>query len=124
MDLIYREEVYGIVGACFEVYNEKGCGFYEDVYQHALEIEFGLRSIPFVAKPELEIRYKGILLRKKYEPDFVLHGKIIMEIKSVTALNDEHRAQVHNYLKASSFKVGLLVNFGKAGDLEYERMVR
>ncbi len=124
MDLIYREEVYGIVGACFEVYNEKGSGFYEEVYQHALEIELGLRKIAFVAKPEMEIWYKGVLIRKKYEPDFVLYEKIIMEIKAVVALNDEHRAQVHNYLRASSFKVGLLVNFGKAGDLEYERIVR
>jgi GxxExxY protein len=65
-----------------------------------------------------------VLLTKKYEPDFVSHGKIIMEIKAVSALTDEHRAQVHNYLKATSFKVALLVNFGKAKDLEYERIVR
>lgn len=124
MDLIYREEVYGIIGACFEVYNEIGSGFLEEVYQQALEHELSLRNIPFVAKPKLEIYYKGVLLNKKYEPDFVPHEKIIMEIKAVTALAAEHRAQVHNYLKASSFKVGLLVNFGKPKDLEYERIVR
>ena len=124
MDLIYREEVYGLIGACFEVYNELGSGFLEDPYQEALQLELGYRGIPFVAKPKLPIHYKGVLLTKKYEPDFVPYEKIIMEIKAVIALTDEHRAQVHNYLKASSFKVGLLVNFGKAKDLEYERIVR
>jgi GxxExxY protein len=82
------------------------------------------RGIPFVAKPKLEIYYKGKLLTKKYEPDFVLQAKIILEIKAVKALNDEHRSQVYNYLKASSFDLGLLVNFGKSQDLEYERIVR
>jgi len=124
MELIYRDEVFGMLGACFEVYNEAGSGFLEEVYQQPLEHELGLRHIPFVSKPKLEIRYKGILLSKKYEPDFVTHSKIIMEIKAVSALNDEHRAQVLNYLKASSFKVGLLVNFGKTKVLEYERIIR
>jgi len=124
MDLIYRDEVYALIGACFEVYNEHGCGFLEDPYQESLELELLYRGIPFVAKPKLPIYYKGVLLTKKYEPDFVPYEKIIMEIKAVKALTDEHRAQVHNYLKASSFKVGLLVNFGKHNDLEYERIVR
>jgi GxxExxY protein len=124
MDLIYREEAYALIGACFEVYNELGSGFLEDPYQEALELELGYRNIPFVAKPKLPIYYKGALLTKKYEPDFVAHAKIIMEIKAVSALTDEHLAQVHNYLKASSFKLGLLVNFGKAKDLEYERIIR
>lgn len=124
VDLIYREEVYEIVGACFEVYNEIGSGFLEEVYQQALGYELHLRSIPYVAKPKLEIRYKGILISKTYEPDFVVYEKMILELKAVSALAAEHRAQVHNYLKASSFKVGLLVNFGKPGDLEYERIVR
>ena len=124
MNLIYREEVYAIVGACFEVYNEMGSGFLEDVYQESLERELESRNIPFEAKSKLPINYKGKLLTKKYEPDFVLDSKIIMEIKAAKALTDEHRAQVHNYLKASNFKVGILVNFGKHGALEYERIVR
>ena len=124
MNLIYREEAYAVIGACFEVYNEMGSGFLEDVYQESLERELSDRSIPFAAKPKLEIHYKGRLLTKKYEPDFVLHSKIIMEIKAVKCLADEHRAQVHNYLKASSFQLGLLVNFGKPGELEYERIIR
>ena len=124
MNLIYREEVYAIIGACFDVYNEMGSGFLEDVYQESLERELEYRSLPFEAKPKLPIYYKGKLLTKKYEPDFVLYSKIIMEIKAVKALNDEHRAQIQNYLKASNFKVGLLVNFVKHGALEYERIVR
>jgi GxxExxY protein len=124
MDLIYREEVYTIVGACFEVYNEMGSGFLEDVYQEALERELGARKISFEAKPKLPIYYKGRLLSKKYEPDFVLYSKMIVEIKAVKAVTDERRAQVQNYLKASQFQVGLLINFGKPGALEYERIVR
>jgi GxxExxY protein len=123
MNLIYREEVYAIVGACFEVYNEMGSGFLEDVYQESLERELEFRKIPFEAKPKLPIYYKGKLLSKKYEPDFVAYSKIIMEIKAVKALTDEHRAQVHNYLKASNFQVGLLVNFGRPTALEYERII-
>ena len=124
MNLIYREEVYGIIGACFEVYNELGSGFLEDVYQEALEREFAIRSIPCLPKPTLEIFYKGSLLRKKYEPDFVFHSKIILERKALKALNDDHRSQVQNYLKASRYQVGLLANFGKPQELEYERIVR
>ncbi len=124
MNLIYREEVYAIIGACFEVYNEMGSGFLEDVYQESLERELESKNIPFEAKSKLPIYFKGKLLTKKYEPDFILYAKIIMEIKAVKAINDEHRAQLQNYLKASKFQVGLLVNFGNPGNLEYERIVR
>ncbi|MEP4077912.1 GxxExxY protein [Haloferula sp.] len=124
MELIYRQESYEIVGAFFEVYNELGPGFLEEVYQEALEAELSSRNVPFNAKPKLEIRYKGSLLTKKYEPDLVAHSKVIIELKSVRALAPEHRAQVHNYLKASSFKLGLLVNFSNPKELEYERIVR
>jgi GxxExxY protein len=124
MELIYKQESYAIIGACFEVHNELGSGFLEDVYQEALERELADRKIPFLAKPKLEIYYKGKLLTKKYEPDFIPYSKIIMEIKSVKALTDEHRAQVQNYIKASSYQLGLLVNFGKSQDLEYERIVK
>lgn len=124
MSVIYKQEAFEVIGACFEVYNELGPGFLEDVYQEVLIREFAMKSIPFIAKPKLEIFYKGHLLTKKYEPDFVLYSKIIMEIKEVKCLADEHRAQVYNYLKASSFQLGLLVNFGKLRVLEYERVIR
>jgi len=122
--ILLKEESYRIVGACFEVYNEKGCGFVEPVYQECLEIELGLQSIAFQAQQQLQLSYKGRPLKQIYIPDFVCLGQIIVEIKAVSKLCDEHRAQVHNYLKATGFRLGLLINFGDHPKLEYERIVR
>lgn len=120
-DLIYPEESYKIVGACFEVHNDKGCGFLEPVYQECLEIELNYQEIHFQAKPELKLTYRGHTLKKRYEPDFVCFDKIIVEIKAVSNLTDEHRAQIINYLNATGFQLGLLINFGGHPKLEYER---
>ena len=109
--LIYEEETYAIRGAIFEVYRILGDGYLEEVYQNALEEELKLRSIPFVAKKELHIMYKGRDCGL-YEPDFICFDKIIVEIKSVDLLHEKHRAQVMNYLKTTGFRLGLLVNFG------------
>jgi GxxExxY protein len=124
MELIYKDECYAIVGACFEVYNETGCRFVEAVYQECLEFELGLRAIPFRSQAQLKLAYKGKPLKQVYQPDFICFDKIILEIKAVSSLVDEHRAQLHNYLKATGFKLGLLVNFGHDPKLEYERIVR
>lgn len=121
-DLIYKEECYAVIGACFEVYKIKGSGFLEEVYQECLEIELGLRNIPFVAKPKLELEYKGNKLRKGFVPDLTSHGKIIIELKAVSNLGDEHRAQVLNYLNASGFQLGLLINFAHCPLLQWERI--
>ncbi len=121
--LIYKKEAYEIIGACFEVYNELGCGFLEEVYHEALAREFSTRNIPHVSQPKLEIHYKGELLTRRYEPDFVCFSKIILEIKAVRSLDEVHQAQVHNYLKATSFSLGLLVNFGATEELIYHRIV-
>src|SRR5438445_13874049 len=110
-EIIFKEESYKIVGACFEVYREKGCGFVEPVYQECMEIELRLQGIPSLPQRPLPLDYKGTLLTCTYVPDFICYDKIIVELKAVTELNDEHRAQVQNYLKATRFKVGLLVNF-------------
>jgi GxxExxY protein len=122
--LIMEEETYQILGACFEVYKEKGPGFLEAVYQECLALEFGLRGLPFLSQPALALEYKGKLLQQTYRPDFLCFDQIIVELKAVTMVNDEHRAQVHNYLKASGKKAGLLVNFGHYPLLEHERIVR
>src|SRR5206468_6434289 len=98
-ELIFKEESYKIIGACFEVYREKGCGFLEAVYQECMEIELRLQGIPFIARKPLALEYKDCLLQAKYEPDLICHGKIIVELKAVSELIDEHRAQVQNYLK-------------------------
>ena len=121
-DLIYEDLTYQIRGALFEVYKDKGCGFLEDVYQECLEIEFELQKIPFTAQPLLGLIYKGRTLRKQYVPDFICYEKIIIEVKSVKKLADEHRAQLQNYLKATGFKLGLLVNFGHHPQVEIERI--
>lgn len=121
-EVIFKEESYRIMGACFEVYKEKGCGFLEAVFQECLELEFASLGIPFSAQPRLGLEYKGQKLRQIYQPDFVLFGKIILEIKAVSQLADEHRAQVHNYLRAGGFRLGLLVNFGHHPKVQYERI--
>ena len=123
MEIVYREESYAIMGACFEVYKEKGSGFLEAVYQECLEIEFGLQNIPAVPQPRLELSYKGRPLKQRYVPDFICHGRIVLELKAVSVLNDEHRAQVQNQLRATGHKLGLLVNFGHFPQIEYERIV-
>ncbi len=123
-ELLCKEESYSILGACFEVHNQQGAGFVEPVYQQCLEIELGLQAIPFKAQPRLVLSYKGQQLDVEYIPDFVCFDKIIVEIKAVSELCDEHRAQVHNYLKATGYRLGLLVNFGSHPKLEYERIIR
>jgi GxxExxY protein len=100
-----------------------GCGFLEPVYQECLEIEFEYQRIPFQAQQELKLSYRDRELEQKYKPDFVCYDKIIVELKAVSKLADEHRAQVLNYLSATGFKLGLLVNFGHYPKLEYERLI-
>ena len=124
MVLLYQEETYAVLGACFEVYKEKGYGFLEPVYQECMALELALRAIPFQAQPQLALTYKGQPLKQTYEPDFICFEKIIVELKAVSDLADKHRAQVHNYLKATGFRVGLLVNFSHHPQLEYERIIR
>lgn len=121
--IIYKLESYDIMGACFEVYKEKGNGFVESVYQECLEMELADRAIPFRAQVELALTYKGRSLKSKFKPDFICHEKIVLEIKAVSGLTDEHRAQVQNQLRATGMKLGLLVNIGHYPKLEYERIV-
>ena len=122
--LILEQETFAIRGACFEVYKEKGCGFVEAVYQECLEMEFTSQGILFVPQPRLELEYKGRKLRSEFQPDFICFNQVIVELKAVKELTDEHRAQVHNYLKATGHRVGLLVNFGHYPGVEIERIVR
>jgi len=123
-EIIYRKESYATIGACFEVYNEKGCGFLEPVYQECLGIEFEYQRIPAIAKPSLVLSYRGRVLKQTYEPDYACFERIIVELKAVSAVTDEHRAQLLNYLHATGFELGLLVNFGHYPGLEYERIAK
>ena len=119
--LIFEEECYAIRGAVYEVYRELGNGFREEVYQQCLEREFAMRGIPFEAKRELRIFYKGSPIEKTYIPDFICHGKTIVEIKAVDELGKEHRAQILNYLRLTKTRLGLLVNFGSYPKATVER---
>ena len=121
--IVFKDESYQIVGACFEVYKEKGNGFLEAVYQECLTMELTEQQIPFEAKPRLCLEYKGRALKQEYAPDFLCFGEITLEIKAVKQLTDEHRAQVVNYLKATGKQLGLLVNFGHYQRIEHERFV-
>ncbi len=107
-DLLFKDKVYKIVGAAMDVYNEQGVGFLEEVYQECLEIELGLRDIPFMAQKDLPLYYKGRLLKKKYRADFVCYDKIVVEIKALERLTTNEEAQVLNYLKATGLEVGVL----------------
>ena len=122
MDLIYPEEAYKIVGAAMQVHRELGCGFLEPVYQEALEILLKKEGIPYEREKRLPIYFMGEILNKEYFADFVCFGKIIVELKAVSQLTPVHEAQVLNYLKASGYKLGLLLNFGQAS-LVHQRIV-
>lgn len=121
--ILYRDEVFHIQGALFEVYREMGCGFLENVYQECLEKEFNLCKIPFEAQKELQLKYKDEPLKQTYKPDFICYGKIIVELKACKETCPEHRAQVFNYLKATGLRLGLLVNFGHYPKATVERII-
>ena len=122
--LIFEQETFAIRGAVYEVYREMGIGFVEPVYQECLELELARREIPFICQQPLELAYKGQPLSQTYIPDFVCYNQIIVEIKAVSDLTDIHRAQLMNYLAASSMRVGLLVNFGHHPKAEIDRIVK
>ena len=122
-DLIYENETYAIRGACFEVYNVMGNGFLKNVYQECLSHEFSERGIPFAAHPTVGLMYKNRKLGKTFIPDFICYGSIIVEIKAVCSLIEEHTSQVLSYLHATGFTLGLLVNFGHFPGVESKRIV-
>jgi len=123
-NLKFEEESYRIRGAVFEVYREMGCGFLEAVYQECLEKEFAKQGIPFACQRQLVLHYKGDRLEQTYAPDFVCYDRIIVELKAVKELSNEHRGQIHNYLKAAGLELGFLVNFGHYPKADIERIVR
>jgi GxxExxY protein len=121
-DLIYKQEVYEIIGAAMEVHKELGNGFLEAVYHEALEKEFRNRNIPFESQKQFDIYYKDEILDKKYIADMICYGNIIIELKAVDKLSDEHYSQVINYLKASKLILGILINFGSKSP-EFKRVI-
>jgi GxxExxY protein len=123
-EIVFKEESYAIQGAVFDVYREMGNGFLEEVYQECLEREFQDRDIPAESQQHLVLFYKDKPLNKTYIPDFVCYGKIIVELKTVKELTNDHRAQILNYLKATQLKLGLLINFCSYPHVVIERFVK
>lgn len=116
-------EGYALMGAAFEVYTEQGHGMGEEIYQESLEIELGLRKIPFCSKDELQVFYKGYTLKKTYIPDLTVFGEIIVELKAVKKLLPEHEAQLLNYMRITRKPIGYLLNFGTPKEMEWKRFV-
>ena len=122
MDFVLKEETYAIIWLCMEVHNQLGAGFSEIVYKDALEYEFQKANIFYRREQEYCVNYKGIILPHKFYADFVVFDSVILEIKSVKIIANEHIAQAIIYLKISKNKVALVVNFGEA-TLNYKRLI-
>jgi GxxExxY protein len=115
---MFKDEGYKLMGAAFEVYNQLGYGMAEEVYQQSLEIELGLRGIPFRSKDQLTVFYKGRVLETHYTPDLFVFDGIVVELKAVAELTSEHEAQLFNYMRIARQPVGYLINFGHKGELQ------
>ena len=118
---IYKDQGYKLMGAAFEVYNDRGYGMAEEIYQECFEIELEIRNIPFRSKQEIRGYYKGRELKKRYVPDVFVCEAVVVELKTVTQLNSEHEAQLINYLRLTRQPVGYLINFGHKDTLEWKR---
>lgn len=116
-------DTYAIIGAAMEVYNHLGGGFLEAVYQEALELELSATGVPYVAQAQLTLQYKSWTLKHHYIADLVCFGNIIVELKAVDTITEAHRAQLLNYLSATQYPLGLLINFGQARRLEWDRKI-
>ena len=122
-ELRQQDEGYALMGAAFEVYNELGPGFLEEVYQEALEMVLATQNIPFISKPRLDVWFREIKLHKHYEADLLVTDKIVVELKAVRTLTPEHEAQLLNELKITRQRIGYLINFGASPQLQWSRRV-
>ena len=120
---IYKDEGYKLMGAALEVYNERGYGLGEEIYQECMEIELDLRRIPYSSKVCLPCYYKERELTKRYIPDLTAFGCLIVELKAVSQLLPEHEGQLINYLRLTQRPVGYLINFGKRESLEWKPII-
>ncbi len=121
-DLIYKEENYKIVGICMEIHRILGGGLSEIIYKDALEYEFRQRGIPFQREKEYPVQYKDIILPHKFYADFVVYDNIILEVKAVSVLIEQHVSQTLNYVKLTKGRLGILINFGTES-LQHKRLV-
>src|SRR5574341_300870 len=119
-EIIFKELSYAIIGAAMEVHKILGSAFLEAVYQRALAYELTLRNIPFEEQKLLPVYYKGQLVGE-YKADMVIDGKIILELKAVSAITEIHEAQAQNYLAATGMRLAIIINFASKS-LEYKRI--
>ena len=120
--LLYEKQSYEIIGVCMEVHKNLGNGFLESVYEEVLENEFTNHKIPFEKQKKLELFYKDAKLKKYFIADFICYDKILVEIKATSFLHESFKQQVINYLKATDYKLGLLINFG-GSSLQWKRFI-
>ena len=121
-EFLYKELTEALIGAAMEVHKTLGGGFLEAIYQKALAYEMRLRKIPFEEQVRMAVYYKGELMGD-YVADFLVDGKVVVEIKATAGLSSAHIAQTLHYLAATGNKVGMLLNFG-GKSLEYRRVVK
>jgi GxxExxY protein len=121
-DLLFREEVFNLVGAAMAVHSHFGPGFLEAVYEEALGLELNARNIPFQSQVPLRLTYRGRELRHTYRADLVAFNDILIELKAITRITDLERAQAIHYLKVTGKPLAIILNFG-APKLEWERLV-
>ena len=107
-------DMYDVVGAAMEVYNQLGRGMAEAIYQEALAVEMKKRGMTAEREKELRLRYKDVILEKTYYADFFYKG-IIVELKSVDEIISDHRAQLFNYMRITHQYRGIIFNFGEKG---------
>lgn len=118
---LYKERMYNIIGAAMAVYNEIGYGFSEPIYQECLSIICTEKDIPWEREKVLKMFFHGVELEKTYKADFVCYDDIIVELKAVSELIGEHRAQLFNYMKITNSHFGILINFGEPQRLHAEK---
>ena len=118
-----KEKIYTVVGVAMQLYNELGYGFAEPIYQECLSILCTEECIPWEREKSLEMHFHGKMLQKKYIADFVCFGDLIVELKAVNQLTNEHRAQLFNYMRITHSTAGLLLNFGNPQRLIAERYI-
>ena len=121
-DFPLKDETDIIIGKAYEIYRHLGVGFSEIVYKDAFEYEFRLQHIFFEREKEYPVKYKDVILKHHFYADFVVFEKVILEVKAKESIAPEDYAQTINYLKCSSCKVALILNFGRS-KLEIKRVV-
>ena len=118
--MLYSDITEKIIGCAFEVQNELGAGFLESVYEKAMVVALAQSGVPVQAQSPINVYFRGVTVGSFYA-DLLVGEQVIVELKTVSQISEQHRAQVINYLNATGFSVGLIINFGNPR-LQYRRL--